>query len=79
MSRKHLKSSVDVRERILKAARENSNWALMAKNNGVKYHTAYRWITKNSAELQKRGGRRNVKIQDEHTDFLINCLPKIAN
>ena len=74
MSRKHLKSSVEVSERILKAARENSNWALMAKNNGVKYHTAYKWVTKNSAELQKRGGRRNVKIQDEHTDFLINCL-----
>ncbi|EGZ21535.1 hypothetical protein PHYSODRAFT_299225 [Phytophthora sojae] len=77
--------TLDERQRVLTAAKNHVDWALVARLNGIVYPTTARWVAtaRNTnvwtAVPSKRGGARHVKMTPERVNFLValqenNCL-----
>lgn len=61
--------------KILAAVRTNGDWKQLARDEGVKMNTVYRWI-RQGQKNDTRGGLRIKKINEEHKQFFVSEIEK---
>lgn len=62
------------RKRIIEYASKGSDWTELATSLGIKYQTAYTWITKNRGYLAKRGGRKPRVLNDQEINLIMSWV-----
>ena len=67
--------SIETRKRIIDAYQAGGDWKVTATANGVAVQTAYHYITRSDkVEPERRGGRRNGKMTEEHVEKLLGYV-----
>lgn len=60
----------NIRKQICALYNKNEDWRIVAKTLGVKKSTAYRWVNNQQISAEQRGGKRKIKITNEHRVFI---------
>lgn len=73
--------AANAKRQICGVYNNNGDWRNLANVIGVPKRTAYRWVKSQEETEKQRGGKRRVKITDEHHRFFENKIednPKIT-
>lgn len=73
--------ATNLKKQVCAVYNNNGDWKTLADTMGVKKSTAYRWVKNQEQPERQRGGKRRVKITEEHRVFMGNCIednPKIT-
>lgn len=71
----------NVKPQIKALYNNNGDWRNLARTLNINKSTAYRWVTENTEIERQRGGKRSIKILEEHRVFMVLCIeenPKIT-
>jgi len=63
-----------IRRTILRLHSEEQPWKSYAINSNVPLSTAYRWINSGQDSPGPRGGRRNVKVNEDKERYLLEYV-----
>ena len=74
--RQYSRISHETRARIIQAFECGEDWRLVARMNGVKYHTAYAWLRAEviSYEPKKRGGFKKRVLSEPEIDNMLEWI-----
>lgn len=71
----------NVKPQIRALYNNNGDWKNLARTLNIKRSTAYRWVTEQPEIEKQHGGKRSIKILEEHRVFMVLCIeenPKIT-
>lgn len=62
------------RSRIVEAANRGDDWSALASELGVKYKTAYTWVSTSRKEMFMKNGKNNTTFKEKEIDTIIRWI-----
>ena len=74
--RKYNRIPLETRKRIIESFEKGEDWRLVARFNGVNYHTAYKWLHVDSIRYEPlpRTGHRKKILNDTEIDEIMEWI-----